>query len=91
MVGVPDEILRPRRILADILADGMACGEFLATDPKLLAPFISGGLSRACPVPGEEDRPAHSEGSIQELCDLVERMVCIDAEAGALGRLGSSA
>lgn len=91
MVGVPDEILRPRRILADILADGMASGEFLATDPRLLAPFISGGLSRTCPVPGEEDRPTHSERSIHELCDLVERVVCVDSDAAPLGRLGSPA
>jgi AcrR family transcriptional regulator len=91
LVGVPEEILRPRRILADILADGMASGEFLATDPRLLAPFISGGLSRTCPMSGESDRPAHTDRSIDTLCNIVERMVCTGAGAESMGELGSPA
>jgi AcrR family transcriptional regulator len=89
MVGVPEEILRPRRILVDILADGIASGEFLESDPRLLAPFIAGGLSRACPMPGDTDHIVHSDRGVEALCDTVERMVCVNSDVTPFGRTAS--
>jgi hypothetical protein len=44
--SVSDDILRPRRILVDILEAGSASGEFSIGSPQLVAPFIAGGLGR---------------------------------------------
>jgi AcrR family transcriptional regulator len=73
--GFPDEILRPRRILMEILAEGNAAGEFDGQDPRLLAPFIAGGLGRVIALlesrRGDFD-VAQVGGAI---CDSVERLV----------------
>jgi AcrR family transcriptional regulator len=57
--SVSEDILRPRRILVDILEAGAASGEFAVRSPQLLAPFIAGGLGRVVALlqsrPGEFD------------------------------------
>jgi AcrR family transcriptional regulator len=44
--SVPEDTLRPRRILVEILEAGSASGEFSIPSPLLMAPFIAGGLGR---------------------------------------------
>ena len=76
LIGAPDEILRPRRILIDILSDGVSSGDFLEADPRQLAPFITGGLSRVgLALPGPENA-IEVDAVIDTYCDVVDRMVC---------------
>jgi AcrR family transcriptional regulator len=79
--GFPDEILRPRRILIEILAEGNASGEFDAPDPRLLAPFIAGGLGRVIALL-ESRRGDLQAGPVGEaMCDAVEKLVGVGRPA----------
>ena len=73
--GFPDEILRPRRILTEILAEGNASGEFDGQDPRLLAPFVAGGLGRVSALL-ESRRGEFDAAQVGEaMCTAVERLV----------------
>jgi AcrR family transcriptional regulator len=72
---LPEDMLRPRRILMDILSDGMGSGDFERADPRLLAPFIAGGLARTALAVAARHPEATPEEVARELADTVERLV----------------
>lgn len=80
-LSVPEEILRPRRILIEILAAGVTAGEFRDQDPELTAPFITGGLGRV--ISHLERRGGeYDEARLREtLCDSVEKLVGVQVPA----------
>ena len=75
LTGIADEVLRPRRILVDILSDGISAGEFAPHDPRMLAPFIAGGLTRANLVLRARGEDADHERVAQEIWEAVARLV----------------
>lgn len=71
--GAPELVPRPRQILTDILSDGQASGIFSRVTPRMLVPFIAGGLARASRAwePSGDDADLDSWG--RALCDVVVR------------------
>lgn len=79
--GISDLAPRPRQILYDILSDGQANGTFSAVTPRVLVPFIAGGLARAARAWEGEESDLESWG--RTLCDLVDRSAGASAVASA--------
>ena len=77
LLSAEEESSRPRTLLIDILTDGMAHGVFFPCDPRHVAPFILGGLSRGYPAEGAKLEPERVQQALQELESAVERLVVI--------------
>jgi AcrR family transcriptional regulator len=79
---LPDEVLRPRRILMEILEEGMKAGVFADGDPRIVAPFIAGGLARSVQLllAREGDMPTNEAARV--LGDSVLRLVGAAPGAG---------
>jgi AcrR family transcriptional regulator len=86
--GFPDEILRPRRILTEILAAGNAGGEFDGQDPRQTAPFVAGGLDRVIALLASRRGEFDAAPVGEAMCDSVEKLVGVrrDAERAAVER-----
>jgi AcrR family transcriptional regulator len=77
--GIPEAAARPRQILSDILSDGQASGTFSSVSPRLLVPFIAGGLARVgLAWEAREDGP-DLEIWGRALCDVVDRSASAQA------------
>lgn len=77
LLAAEEEISRPRILLMDILADGIAHEVFYPSDPRTVAPFILGGLSRAFPAGIAKSEPEVAEETMAQLEAAVERLVVI--------------
>jgi len=71
---LPEETLRPRHLLFEVLEDGMQTGEIGRTDPQLLGAFIAGGLARAVTVTREGETPMAPPVRTHELQATVRRL-----------------
>jgi AcrR family transcriptional regulator len=80
--GFPDEILRPRRILTEILAEGNAGGEFDGQDPRRMAPFVAGGLDRVIALLDSRSGEFDAAEVGEAMCDTVEKLVAARQPAG---------
>lgn len=77
LLAAEEELSRPRTLLTDILTDGVAHDVFYPGDARCVAPFILGGLSRACPAGSTDLEPDRVGEIVHELESAVERMVVI--------------
>lgn len=78
LTGLPEQTLRPRRILVDVLSDGMSHGLFVRGNPGVLASFIAGGLARAVQVERARHHELPPEQFVEEMVALVLRLVRAD-------------
>jgi AcrR family transcriptional regulator len=69
--GIPEAAARPRQILSDILSDGQASGTFSSVSPRLLVPFIAGGLAGLAWEVRDDGADLELWG--RALCEIVDR------------------
>jgi len=81
LAGLPENVLRPRRILVDVLADGMGDGTFERSEVGVLASFIAGGLARMAQVDRARPEPLEPGRVDEEAVAMVLRLVGIPAPA----------
>jgi AcrR family transcriptional regulator len=72
---LPENVLRPRRILVDVLTDGMSDGTFVRSEVSVLASFIAGGLARMAQVDRARLEPLEPGRMDTEAVAVVLRMV----------------
>jgi AcrR family transcriptional regulator len=74
---LPEDMLRPRRILVDLIVEGISRGDVRREDPRLLAAFIAGGLARAVRLDlaagGNGTESAFAEDLVRLVLAFVER------------------
>ena len=78
IASLPGHSLRPRRILVNVLTDGMCHGQFVRGDPEVLASFIAGGLARAVQLERASGQRASLESFVEEMVSVVLRLVRSD-------------
>jgi AcrR family transcriptional regulator len=77
LLAAEEQSSRPRTLLVDILTDGMAHGVFYPSDPRVLASFILGGVSRAFPADAAKLEAEAAEEAMRQLDSAIERLVVI--------------
>jgi len=88
LTGIAEMVPRPRQILHDILSDGQASGTFSAVAPRLLVPFIAGGLARASRAWASAEESTDLESWGRALCEVVDRSASVSTTAPSASHVG---
>ena len=88
--GKTEMIPRPRQILTDILSDGQASGIFSSVAPRVLVPFIAGGLARASRAWESSEDEADLDSWGRALCEVVDRTASRPAAKPSVSHVGGS-